>query len=218
MPKQTFYNLPDDKRETLITIALDEFATHDYKNASISQIVAKAGIAKGSFYQYFQNKADLYRYLLDLGADAKMEMLSTTPPDPGIGIFVFLRWLMQERGQFDLHNPQLSQIGYRAAKNNDFPDDYLEDMMGQVRPFFTQLVTQGQQQGDIASDIDADLASFIFYVIFIELGIYLIDKLDVSVDGKLDDNHTPFSSPQADKLFDQVLRILESGMKPRSTP
>ena len=58
MPKQTFFNLPEDKRENLINIAIEEFAENDYQTASISRIVANAGIAKGSFYQYFENKED----------------------------------------------------------------------------------------------------------------------------------------------------------------
>ena len=42
MPHQTFFNLPEEKRQTLIDCALDEFAARDYDSASISQIVARA--------------------------------------------------------------------------------------------------------------------------------------------------------------------------------
>ena len=66
MPKQTFFNLAESKRDAFLELAIDEFAKNDYKNASISRIVEKAGIAKGSFYQYFENKADLYLYLIQL--------------------------------------------------------------------------------------------------------------------------------------------------------
>jgi TetR/AcrR family transcriptional regulator len=65
MPKPTFFNLTDDKRQRLIDLAIEEFAENDYDLASISKIVAQAGIAKGSFYQYFEDKKDLYQYLLE---------------------------------------------------------------------------------------------------------------------------------------------------------
>ena len=51
MPTQTFWNLPSEKRDALIAIAVEEFASNDYDAASISRIVARAGIAKGSIYQ-----------------------------------------------------------------------------------------------------------------------------------------------------------------------
>ena len=59
MPKITFFNLPDEKRQLILDIAIDEFAENDFANVSISRIVARAGIAKGSFYQYFEDKDDL---------------------------------------------------------------------------------------------------------------------------------------------------------------
>jgi len=61
VPKETFFNLDEKKRQHIMEVVIDEFAAHEYKSASISKICQVAGIAKGSFYQYFQNKKDLYR-------------------------------------------------------------------------------------------------------------------------------------------------------------
>lgn len=65
MPKQTFINLPNDKKETLIKAAMKEFSRAPLSGASISNIVKDAGIPRGSFYQYFEDKEDLYYFLLD---------------------------------------------------------------------------------------------------------------------------------------------------------
>jgi AcrR family transcriptional regulator len=64
MPKQTFFNLPDEKRDIILGAAVAEFAEKGYKAASISAIVAAAKIAKGSFYQYFEDKDDLYVHII----------------------------------------------------------------------------------------------------------------------------------------------------------
>ena len=58
MPKETFFNLPEEKREAILDIVIKEFSDNDYKNVSVSRIVKRAGIAKGSFYQYFEDKKD----------------------------------------------------------------------------------------------------------------------------------------------------------------
>jgi AcrR family transcriptional regulator len=65
LPKLTFFNLPENKRKVLIDAAENEFARVPLYEASIANIVKSAGIPRGSFYQYFENKDDLYFYLLD---------------------------------------------------------------------------------------------------------------------------------------------------------
>lgn len=65
MPKQTFFNLPEQKRQKLIESAETEFTRVPLFEASIANIVKSAGISRGSFYQYFQDKDDLYFFLLE---------------------------------------------------------------------------------------------------------------------------------------------------------
>ncbi len=63
MPKQTFFNLPYKKKQHIINAAYDIFINMDYENINIRDITRKADISIGSFYQYFNNKDDLYLYL-----------------------------------------------------------------------------------------------------------------------------------------------------------
>ena len=64
MPKQTFFNLPDDKKEKIIHEAYAIFIAEDYEKVNIRNITSKADISIGSFYKYFYDKDDLYLYLL----------------------------------------------------------------------------------------------------------------------------------------------------------
>ena len=212
MPKQTFFNLPADKRENLIDIAIEEFAENDYQTASISRIVANAGIAKGSFYQYFENKEDLYGYLLELGAQQKAKFLNSKPPDPEMDIFAYLRWLVQGGIRFEFSNRKLSQIGYRAVKSGSLPDAFMEQALASANSFFKQLVAQGKAQGNIDETVDEDVAAFIFNTIFTELGGYMMERLQIEGGFSAKDGRSAFESPEAEAIFDQVLTILQSGM------
>ncbi|NMS89926.1 TetR/AcrR family transcriptional regulator [Clostridioides difficile] len=60
---KTFENLSDEKQQRIINSAIEEFANKGYKNATIDNIVSKAGISKGSIFQYFKNKESLYIYI-----------------------------------------------------------------------------------------------------------------------------------------------------------
>lgn len=64
MIKQTFYNLSETKRKELINIAKKEFANHSIYEATVANIVNEFGIARSSFYNYFDNINDLYYYIL----------------------------------------------------------------------------------------------------------------------------------------------------------
>ncbi|MBQ7681683.1 MAG: TetR/AcrR family transcriptional regulator [Oscillibacter sp.] len=64
MCKETFLRLPEEKRARIVDAAWDEFTTVSFANASINRIIRGAGIPRGSFYQYFEDKGDLFRYLM----------------------------------------------------------------------------------------------------------------------------------------------------------
>lgn len=65
MPKQTFFNLPEEKQEILVQSAKREFSRVPLNESSIANIVKDAGIPRGSFYQYFEDKEDAFYYILE---------------------------------------------------------------------------------------------------------------------------------------------------------
>jgi AcrR family transcriptional regulator len=65
MPKQTFFHLSKDKQDTLVQAAKQEFSRAPLHEASIANIIKSAGIPRGSFYQYFEDKDDIFYYLLN---------------------------------------------------------------------------------------------------------------------------------------------------------
>ena len=64
MPTSTFFRLPEEKRERLMDAAWAEFTSTSFTDASINRIIHSARIPRGSFYQYFQDKEDLFWHLL----------------------------------------------------------------------------------------------------------------------------------------------------------
>lgn len=71
MCTETFLRLPEEKRRRFLDAAWGEFTRVKFADTSINQIVRNAGIPRGSFYQYFAGKEDLFYYLLgDIQAQA----------------------------------------------------------------------------------------------------------------------------------------------------
>lgn len=65
MPSERFLHLPEEKKTRIIKAALKEFARVSYDEISINRIIQDAGIPRGSFYQYFDDKQDLQLFLLE---------------------------------------------------------------------------------------------------------------------------------------------------------
>ena len=64
MQKPTFFNLNTTKREKIEKAIEDEFSRESFEKASISNIIIKAEIPRGSFYQYFEDKDDAINYVI----------------------------------------------------------------------------------------------------------------------------------------------------------
>lgn len=69
MPTETFYKLNEKKRKRFMKEAYKEFALNSYEAASVSNLVKTIKIAKGSVYQYFTDKEDLYTFLVKDAVD-----------------------------------------------------------------------------------------------------------------------------------------------------
>lgn len=65
MAKQTFINLPEEKKNKIIKSLKKEFSRASLKDALVSNIVKEAGIPRGSFYQYFEDIEDSYYYVIE---------------------------------------------------------------------------------------------------------------------------------------------------------
>ena len=64
MPRSTFCRLAPEKQERLLEAATREFSRRSFAEASINQIIKDAGIPRGSFYMYFDDKEDLFCYVM----------------------------------------------------------------------------------------------------------------------------------------------------------
>ncbi len=65
MAKQTFLNLPDEKKEKIIKALKKEFSRASLKDSLVSNIIKDAQIPRGSFYQYFDDIEDSFYFIVD---------------------------------------------------------------------------------------------------------------------------------------------------------
>lgn len=65
MPTDTWWNLPAEKRDRITHAAMVEFGNRGFSAGSLNVIAREAGIAKGSLFQYFGDKLDMFASICD---------------------------------------------------------------------------------------------------------------------------------------------------------
>ena len=62
---ERFYQLPEEKQNTIINAGYRVFSRNSYKKSPMSEIAYAAKISKSLLFHYFQNKRDFYLFLWD---------------------------------------------------------------------------------------------------------------------------------------------------------
>lgn len=114
MPSATFFNLPEEKRQRLIEVAWDEMTAVSFDKVSINRIIQNANISRGSFYQYFADKADLLHFLLEQVCQNMEQALKSRKEPRDEDLFAAALkgydWVMARRDDKTLRLPQLIRL------------------------------------------------------------------------------------------------------------
>ncbi|MDE3154185.1 MAG: TetR/AcrR family transcriptional regulator [Acidobacteriota bacterium] len=162
MPRPRFDRLADDKRQRILAVAAEEFATHGFAGASLNRIIEQAGISKGAAYYYFDDKADLFGTVLRYGMEAFR-------PAPGAALDLARLdrtsfWPAVLRSYQSLldairRQPWLTALGkmFYGPPPSATLGSLVEEQLTLARDWLGQLVIRGQQLGTIRTDLPGDL-------------------------------------------------------------
>ena len=210
MPKQTFLNLPEEKRTVIIDAAIDEFAQYGLENASTNRIVANSGISKGSFYQYFEDKQDVFMYLLTVLEHEKMEYFKGKhPPSMNMDTFQYFRWMIKEGMEFNTSNPRLTQaitrvmIGEGMYFGNTFADNRQKSLQA-----LKIMIEQAIERGEVDPSVDVDLAVMVMETWSNTISTYVLNE------GLKQKNIMKWMrSAKTQEMIDKLLYVMEYGLR-----
>ncbi|HEX2905383.1 MAG TPA: TetR/AcrR family transcriptional regulator [Phototrophicaceae bacterium] len=218
MPKPTFFNLAEEKRKAILEIAIKEFAENDYQSASISRMVARLGIAKGSFYQYFEDKRDLYFHLLDLVMQERLAfMQQPSTPDLHEGFFQYAQWLLEMGLRYDFAHPRLGQILYRALfGSGPFHDESLGQIKTSLLAYQRQMLALGVSLGEIDPTLDLEVAAHLLNAIMTDFSGLIVTRLQLDTERLKQGDYSQLDSPKLRELSAEVIKIVQYGLAKRS--
>ena len=163
MPTVTWSRLGGDRRAAVVAAAEAEFAAHGFSGGSLNAIARHAGVAKGSLFQYFADKRDLYAYITEVGSqrvrsytEEQIRALDASRP-----FFEFLTDLLDVWVAYFAEHPR--ERALHAAASFEVDTDARVSVRAVIHRHYLEvlrpLVHDAQRRGDL-SEFDGPQLDF----------------------------------------------------------
>lgn len=179
MPKQTYFNLPPKKREAIIDGAKQAFARQHYDRVTIDSIVARAGIPKGSFYQYFSGKDDLYSHMFaNIGTEKYQLLVQELESSPHGTFTEAILVLMHRASEFDGQDADMVMLKQRFLQ--ECPQQVKQQIMQRMVPesmeLFAHVIRRFVGNGEFRQDIPIGQAAYMLTASVLMLDTYPLEE------------------------------------------
>ncbi len=169
MPTATYFNLDPEKQRRIFAAAVEEFSTRRFSEASINQIVKNAGIPRGSFYQYFENKEDLYLYMItEIGKEKMQRFEQARVFDTEADFFTIYMELYRIGLAWAKTKPEYNRIFLLMELDDSEFIAKLRKLSAEGFAIMKDLLERDKKRGLIRADVDTDLVIDILYDLMLQ--------------------------------------------------
>jgi len=135
-----------ERRQRFLECAMDLFSEKGYFDTPVREIIIKSGFGTGTFYNYFIDKEDILKALLEEFADEIIFSVSnyyTTETD------FYIRFIETKRVTMEVfaQNEKLSEIYSKVAGASEAIDKCLKEFEDKLIEFSTRNIEYGIKKG-----------------------------------------------------------------------
>jgi AcrR family transcriptional regulator len=179
MPRDTFFNLPEEKRSRIVNSAILEFSKVHYKKVTIDSIVNGAEIPKGSFYQYFKNKDDLYTYVFSqIGNEKKHILEEMKKYKEQLDFREYILKMLEEAKKFESADTKLMELKNKFI--NECPQEVRKTVIKNEIPksyrLLEEVISLYVIKGELRKDLNIKTAAYMITSCIVSLENYEFDK------------------------------------------
>lgn len=157
MPRDTFMNLDKKKQNKIFKAAINEFSQHRFTEASINKIIKEAEIARGSFYQYFSDKEDLFDYMMQKIRREKAEEIQNQKIDSNVNFFEMYLQTALTAIQWAQKHPKYNRIGVLITRDDSKEMNKYNALSEIGYKHFIQYIDRDKERGLVSKNIDGKL-------------------------------------------------------------
>jgi len=203
LPKDTYNRLDKEKQDRIFEAALNEFSKRNFNESKLSNIIKEANIPRGSFYQYFENKLDLFKYVFNKLGENKMVYMADLIHNPDeIPFLDLFRELYAIGIKYAIDNPRGVKMVMHLYSSRDLVfEEVLGKGLKQAKQFYVGYIESDKLLGRINPDIDTDIFAEMMMNIINNISFeeFRIGNENINYDNMLD-------------KFNKKIFILEKGI------
>ncbi len=165
-----FDKISDEKKHRIIQASIQEFSTHGFTKANINTIASEASVSVGSLYKYFNNKRELYLYIISCSVDVIKDVLSTIINDND-ELLLTIRKIIRAIQSYTRQDEKVTRL-YHVMTTETNPELVMQlatQMEGATADVYADLIKKFQGLGQIRDDIDPRYFAFFMDNIFMML-------------------------------------------------
>lgn len=177
MPKATFDKIAPEKKERVLIAAARLFAELGYSQTDMSQLAERCGVAKGSLYNYFESKEDLFAFLCADGLERSRAAVYGGIPK-GADIYVQVEHIFRQGLAFGQAHPEYVALylGAAAAGTNRLDHEVSLQVEKFTADHLKGLIKSGIKAGIVRADLDVNLTAFLINSIYIMFLASLVSR------------------------------------------
>jgi len=175
----------EEKRVLLLETAAQVFAEQGYASTRVGDIADRAGVAKGTVYEYFTSKEDLFFAVFGWFTDtirARIDELLAGHASPRDKLSALCKLggelTVEQREMFPMMNVDL-WVTLRHKGSSEYARE-LDKQYGTFRELVAGIIREGQGCGEFRADADPDAIATLLVSTFDGLGMqyWLNDAID----------------------------------------
>ena len=159
--KEAFERIPDERRERILEIAINEFSSRGYENANINVIARNAGISIGLMYKYFSTKEDLFLTCIERGMRILEQTLEELMESRD-KLLVKARKLILATCELSRKNENYIKLynELTAEKNSERAVSLAREIESRTSKIYITAIAQALAGGDVRQDLNPRLFAF----------------------------------------------------------
>ena len=146
--KEAFQHIRDERKEQILNISANVFATKGLASTKIEDLAEAAGVSQGLLYRYFTDKEDVFIALLEQAIKGAVQRAQDSMNYTGTPLEK-LRWLTEQFLQGMTEDPLYFQLFSQAMALSGRVHETIRKLETLVK-ILHELITEGQSAGEVA--------------------------------------------------------------------
>ncbi|GAS81954.1 TetR/AcrR family transcriptional regulator [Paenibacillus amylolyticus] len=137
---------PQERKNEILTVAMELFNSKGYEDTSVSEIVRKVGVSQGTFYNYFQSKEDVLHAACERTLASRLEAIHHLVENSELNAREKIIRIFMDATP-DEHDEDVFEYLHKES-NSTLHQKWIVIEINALIPYIKKIVQQGAEEGE----------------------------------------------------------------------